>query len=144
MEDVNKRRRISFSLSKVECAPQEINSREIRLHLPFSTKWNKHDSVWKTGIHFKSDVYTAVAVVDAKAPYCIVATATYLTRKHLFRFSFLENWLAACREKTSFPNQRMIFSNCSSWGRTWKVNHLFSWSPGNPNEVSENEGCFSK
>ena len=33
MEDVNKRRRISFSLSKLECGPQEINSREIRLHL---------------------------------------------------------------------------------------------------------------
>ena len=58
----------SFSLSKVECAPQEINSREIRLHLPFSANWNKRDSVWKTGVHFKSDVFTAVAVVDAKAP----------------------------------------------------------------------------
>ena len=36
MEDVNKRRGISFSLSKLECGPQEIDSREIRLHLPFS------------------------------------------------------------------------------------------------------------
>ena len=36
MEDVNKRRRISFSRTKVERALQEINSREIRLHLPFS------------------------------------------------------------------------------------------------------------
>ena len=43
MEDVNKRRRISFSLSKLECGPQEINSREIRLHLPFSANWNKRD-----------------------------------------------------------------------------------------------------
>ena len=41
MEDVNKRRRISFSLSKLECGPQEINSREIRLQLPFSANWNK-------------------------------------------------------------------------------------------------------
>ena len=41
MEDVNKRRRISFFLSKLECGPQEINSREIRLHLPFSANWNK-------------------------------------------------------------------------------------------------------
>ena len=68
MEGVNKRRRISFSLSKVGCAPQEINSREIQKHLPFSANWNKRDSVWKTGIHFKTDVFTAVAVVDAKAP----------------------------------------------------------------------------
>ena len=46
MEDVNKRRRISFSLSKLECGPQEINSREIRLHLPFSANWNKRDKDW--------------------------------------------------------------------------------------------------
>ena len=47
MEDVNERRRISFSLSKVECAPQEINSREIRLHLPFSATWNKREFILK-------------------------------------------------------------------------------------------------
>ena len=32
---------ISFSLPKLECGPQEINSREMRLHLPFSENWNK-------------------------------------------------------------------------------------------------------
>ena len=47
MQDENKRRRISFSFSKVECAAQEINSREIRLDLPFSANWNKRDGVWK-------------------------------------------------------------------------------------------------
>ena len=47
MEDVNKRQRISFSLSKLECSPQEISSREIRLHLPFSANWNKRDKDWK-------------------------------------------------------------------------------------------------
>ena len=75
MEDVNERRRISVSLSKVECAPQEINFREIRLHLPFSSNWNKRESVWKTGIHFKSDVFTAVAVVDAKASSSLSRTS---------------------------------------------------------------------
>ena len=45
MEDVNKRRPISFSLSTVECAPQEISSREIRLHLQFSANWDKSDKV---------------------------------------------------------------------------------------------------
>ena len=54
MDDVNKRRRISFSLSKLECGPQEINSREIRLHLPFSANWNKHDKDWKNGNSFKN------------------------------------------------------------------------------------------
>ena len=68
MEDVNKRRRISFSLAGVKCAPQEINSWEIRLRLPFSANWKKTRQSLKTGIHFKSDVFAAVAVVDAKAP----------------------------------------------------------------------------
>ena len=71
MEDVNKRRRISFSLSKLECGPQEISSREIRLHLPFSANWNKRHAtkIEKTGIRFKTDVFAAVAVADAKTPY---------------------------------------------------------------------------
>ena len=59
MEDVNKRRQISFPLSKPDCGPQEINSREIRLHLPFSANWNKRDKDWKKG--------------DAKAPWSSVA-----------------------------------------------------------------------
>ena len=52
MEDVNKRRRILFSLSKLECGPQEINSRESRLHLPCSANWNKRDEDWKNGNSF--------------------------------------------------------------------------------------------
>ena len=35
-----------------ECGPQEINSREIRLHLPFSPNWNKRDKDWKNGKSF--------------------------------------------------------------------------------------------
>ena len=31
------------------CGPQEINSWEIRLHLPFSANWNKRDKDWKNG-----------------------------------------------------------------------------------------------
>ena len=70
MEDVNKRRRISFSLSKLECGPQEINSREIRLHLGnFQQIGINAIKIEKTGIHFKTDVFAAVAVVDAKAFY---------------------------------------------------------------------------
>ena len=69
MEDVNKRRRISFSLSELECGPQEINSREIRLHLGnFQQIGINAIKIEKTGIHFKTDVFAAVAVVDAKAP----------------------------------------------------------------------------
>ena len=70
MEDVNKRRRISFSLSKLECGPQEINSREIRIHLGHFQQigMNATNIEKKTGIHFKTDVFAAVTVVDAKAP----------------------------------------------------------------------------
>ena len=69
MEDVNKRRGISFSLSKLECGPQEINSSEIRLYLPFSALIGINPTkIEKTGIHFNTDVFAAIAVVDAKAP----------------------------------------------------------------------------
>ena len=76
MEDVNKRRRISFFLSKLECGPQEstpvkfahtchfqqigINATKIELTRVIGS--------WLTGIHFKTDGFAAVAVVDAKAP----------------------------------------------------------------------------
>ena len=63
------RRRMSFSLSKLECSPQEINSREIRLYLGhFEQIGINATKTEKTGIHFKTDVFAAVAVVDAKAP----------------------------------------------------------------------------
>ena len=53
MEDVNdKRWWISFSLFKLDCGPQETNSREICLHVPFSANWNKHDKDWKNGNSF--------------------------------------------------------------------------------------------
>ena len=51
-EDVNKWRRIFLSPSKLDCAPQEINSREICLHLTFSADWNKRDNVWKNANAF--------------------------------------------------------------------------------------------
>ena len=67
MEDVNKRRRISFSLSKLECAPQEINFTEIRLHLPFSENWNKTRQSLKKR-EFVLKVRRRRDVADAKAP----------------------------------------------------------------------------
>ena len=76
MADVNKRRRISFSLSKLECGPQEINSREIRLHLPLQQIGINVTKIEKTGNHFKADVFAAVAVVDAKAPHYILFEQT--------------------------------------------------------------------
>ena len=71
MEDVNKPRRIFLSPSKLECGSQKISSREIRLHLKFSVDWNQPRSQ-ATKFKFKSDVFAAVAVVDAKAPYQVI------------------------------------------------------------------------
>jgi len=66
MEDVNKRRQISFSLS---------NSALLKKLTPGKFAYIDHfwqiginaTKIEKTGIHFKCDVFAAVAVVDAKA-----------------------------------------------------------------------------
>ena len=57
MEAVNTGRRIFLSLSTIGCSLQEINSRKFHLHLTFN---------------LNSDVF--VAVVVAKASYCLLAT----------------------------------------------------------------------
>ena len=62
MEDVNKRRRNFLSLSKLECLSQEIYSRHFQRIGINATKFEK------TLIRFKSDVFAAVAVDDAKTP----------------------------------------------------------------------------
>ena len=47
VEDVDKRRRIFLSFCSLNWgSPQEINSRQIRLHLTFSANWNKRNKVW--------------------------------------------------------------------------------------------------
>ena len=57
---------IFLSLSKPQCSPQEFNSKEICLHLSFSANRNKRDiKVKKMRIHFKSDIFAAIIVVDA-------------------------------------------------------------------------------
>ena len=67
MEDViNKQQRIFLSLSKLECGPQEINSREIWHFQQFGISATKFKKTRL--IHFKSDVFAAFAVVDAKTP----------------------------------------------------------------------------
>ena len=64
MDDVNKRRRISFSLSKLECGPQEINSREFAYTCHFQQIGINATKIENTGIQFKTEVFAAVAVVD--------------------------------------------------------------------------------
>ena len=45
MKDVNTRRRISLSLSKLGCGFQEFNYRIFHLHLTFKASWNNRDDV---------------------------------------------------------------------------------------------------
>ena len=68
MGNINKQRRIFLSLSKFESGPQEINSKEIRRHSHFQWIGINSTKFEKTRIHFKSDFFAPVAVVDAKAP----------------------------------------------------------------------------
>ena len=52
----------------------------------------------KTGIHFKADVFAAVAVVDVKAPYCFRGGAAR-------RVGIQVNLMSARRQKT-FPRHK--------------------------------------
>ena len=71
MEDVQagstpgKRRRISFSLSKLECGPQEINSWKFAYIFHFQQIGIDPIKIEKEGIHFKRELFAAV---DVKAP----------------------------------------------------------------------------
>ena len=46
-QDVNTRRRIFLSLSKLGCGLQEFNSRKFHLNLTFKASWNNGDDVRK-------------------------------------------------------------------------------------------------
>ena len=65
MEDINKRRRISFSLSRLQCGPPG----KFAYTCHFQQIGINATKIEKTGIHFKTDVFAAVAIIDAKAPY---------------------------------------------------------------------------
>ena len=78
-----------FSLFRNLSAVSTVfNSREIILRLTFSANWIKSYKVYKTRIHFKSDVFAAVAVVDTKAPYLLknacrsIAETSKLAEQH--------------------------------------------------------------
>ena len=69
MEYVNERRQILFPSLKLSALLKNTTPGKFAYICHFAANWNKRDNVWKTGIYFKSDIFTAVAVVDAKAPY---------------------------------------------------------------------------
>ena len=71
MEDVNKRWG-NFLFPNLRVVPKKSSPGKVAYIRHFQwIIWNKHDEVWKTLIHFKSDVFIVVAVVDARTPYLI-------------------------------------------------------------------------
>ena len=67
MDDVNKRRRISFSLSKLLSAVLKKSTPEkFAYTCHFQQIGINATEIEKTGIHFKADVFAAAAVVDIK------------------------------------------------------------------------------
>ena len=76
MEDVNKRRRISFSLLNLSAVLKKSTPGKFAYTCHFQQIGINATKIEKTGIHFKTDVFAAVAVVDAKAPFCSRCTTT--------------------------------------------------------------------
>ena len=69
MQDVNKRRRISFFLSlNLSAVLKKSTPGKFAYICHFQQIGIDATKVEKTGIHFKTDVFATVAVVDAKAP----------------------------------------------------------------------------
>ena len=68
MVDESKRRQNFLSLSKLECGPNKSALGKLAYFRHFRIGLNT-TKFEKTLIHFKSDVFAAVAVVDAKTPY---------------------------------------------------------------------------
>ena len=68
MEAVYKRRRLSFSPSKLEAVRKNLTPGKFACICHLQQIGINATKFEKTGIHFKSDVFPAVSVVDAEAP----------------------------------------------------------------------------
>ena len=70
MEDINKRQGISFSLSlNLSAILKKSTPGKFAYTCHFQQIGTNATKIEKTGIHFKTDGFAAVAVVDAKASY---------------------------------------------------------------------------
>ena len=98
MEDVNKRRRISFSLSKLESGPEEINPRENRLHLLFSANWNKREFILKLTFSLQ------LPLSLLKLPISKGKTAIYENSFPNAFFGFPNRTVKRKSMKSGFPN----------------------------------------
>ena len=73
MEDVNKRRRISFLSPKLSALLRKLTPGKFAFLSHSQQIGINPTKIEKTGIHFKTDLFTAVAVVDFKALYFFVS-----------------------------------------------------------------------
>ena len=68
MEDVNERQQILFPSLKLSALLKNTTPGKFAYICHFQQIGINATKIEKTGIHFKTDVFAAVAVVDAKAP----------------------------------------------------------------------------
>ena len=72
-EPKHKTKTFSFSL-KTWVQPLRLHFGKVQLYLRFYATRNNREKVWKNEAFLMSDVFTALAVVVAKAPYFIHST----------------------------------------------------------------------
>ena len=82
MEDVNERRRILFPSLRLSALLKKSTPGKFAYICHFQQIGINATVFGKTGIHFKSVVFTAVAVVDAKAPlYFNIIPTLYFNKR---------------------------------------------------------------
>ena len=69
MEDINERRRILFPSRRLSALLKKSTPGKFAYICHFQQIGTNTTKIEKTGIHLKTDVFAAVAVVDAKASY---------------------------------------------------------------------------
>ena len=84
MEDVNTRRRIFLTLSKLGCGLQEFNSRKFHLHLTFKANWNNQEDVPK------------------KREFILIVTFSLPSPSSLLKLPTLDNY-DSCRQLSLTP-----------------------------------------
>ena len=92
MEDVNKRRRISFLSLNLSAVLKKSTPGKFAYTCHFQQIGINATKIEKTGNHFKTGVFAAVAVVDAKAPYYMAESASGQDGRDFPRWSREENF----------------------------------------------------
>ena len=83
MEDVNTRRRIILSLSKLGCDLQEFNPRKFHLHLAFKASWNNREDVWKNAKSFLIVPFSLLSSLQIETVAYFAVQSAYIHFIHI-------------------------------------------------------------